>query len=38
MLVKSTDGVISTSAIMNRFMLSDLCFKLLDLIGKDIEQ
>lgn len=30
--------VISTSAIMNRFMLSDLCFKLLDLTGKDIEQ
>ena len=30
--------VISTSGIINRFMLSDLCFKLLDLTGKDIEQ
>lgn len=30
--------VISSSALMNRFMLSDLCFKLLDLTGKDIEQ
>lgn len=30
--------VISASAIMNRFMLSDLCFKILDLTGKDIEQ
>ena len=30
--------VISASAIMNKFMLSDLCFKILDLTGKDIEQ
>lgn len=30
--------VISTAVIINRFMLSDLCFKILDLTGKDIEQ
>lgn len=30
--------VISSSALINRFMLSDLCFKILDLTGKDIEQ
>lgn len=30
--------IVSSSAIMNRFMLTDLCFKLLDLTGRDIEQ
>ena len=30
--------VLSSCVIINRFSLSDLCFKILDLTGKDIEQ
>lgn len=30
--------VLSSCVLLNRFSLSDLCFKILDLTGKDIEQ